>query len=238
MVDSKDFSIVEGYLRLLKRNYFGYDMIGLHATDLFERTYMKYRRLVRPVKRANAFLDTLQITLKTIPISVGIYHVDKDEVRKQYNYKPAPRKNLPGVDMNIVYQKATLQAFYDFANYLEERNAYGEVIVESRFGRDGDFMGYFDLARKKNQPGNVINLFADIVHKRINSVKISNKKTVDSGLEVADLISYCTYRNFEGDPGNRVKLSSTRIQSIYNIAKQRTYLRSKVGKKLGVKSIV
>lgn len=237
IVSQEDFPILEGYLRLLKRDFLGDDFVNLHATDLYERTYMNYRKLLKPINRTHKFLDSLGSALSSMPYMTGLYFVDKNILRKSLSYTPGKKKNLPNADINLPYQLAACTAFADYASFLNDVKSHGEVIAESRFGNDGDFVGYFDLARRQNLPGGITNAYAKIVHSRINSIRISNKRLVDSGLELADLFAYVVYRHLEGDPNNRVTLSRERLSEIYNIAKSKTYLKANNGNKIGVKKV-
>jgi len=120
IIEKTDFEIIQGYLRLLKRKYFKNDLLNLHATDLYERPYMKYRTLIKPRNRINAFVMDLHTLLLTIPYQSGIYVIDKNIIRNQLSYSPGVRKNPPaGIDLNLPYEKCALRAFFDFAEFLK-----------------------------------------------------------------------------------------------------------------------
>lgn len=238
IIEKTDFEIIEGYLRLLKRKYFNNDLLNLHATDLYERPYQKYRKIIRPRNRINAFVMDLHSLLLTIPFESGIYTVDKNIIRNQISYSPGVRKQPPpGVDLNLPYQKCTMKAFFDFAQFLSSKKAQGEITVESRFKSDSEFVKYFDLARSNPLPGNIPNQLATDVKERINSLTISNKKVVDGGLEIADLCAYCAYRKLTGDPYNQLKTNMTMVTLPLDAITKKSYLRDQNNRKIKIQKL-
>lgn len=237
IIKKSDFTIIQGYLRLLKRKYMGDDLKNIHMTDLCERIYQKYRKLLKPKNRVNSFFSQLIDVIKTIPFQVGLYYVNKNKIRKGLNYTPGKKKKNLGVYLNLPYEIASLQAFYDYSDFLNKNKSTGEIIAESRFQSDGEFIGYFDKARKKMLPKNIVNTKADNVKKLINSITISNKKVVDSGLELADIGAYCFYRKLNGDPEKKIKVPLHFISTIKNIFERKSYLNNE-RMRIGTKKVV
>ncbi|MBU1200563.1 DUF3800 domain-containing protein [Patescibacteria group bacterium] len=237
LIAESDFQIIQGYMRLIKRKYLDDDLKNIHTTDLFERTYMKYRKLIKPTKRLLSFLDQLFMIVKNTPFSTGLYYVDKDQLRLTLKYVPAKNRKPHAIDLNLPYEMASLQAFFDFSDYLAKEKATGEIIVESRLHNDGDFVGYFDLARKKVLPGGVVNSRANTVKENINSLTISNKRVVNSGLELADMAGYSVYRKFNGDPFNKINTEIGQVLKFTTIFKKKSYLTNKSGNRIGLKKV-
>lgn len=230
IIGKYDFEIIEGYLRLLKRKYLNDELKVIHMTDLFERPYSKYRKLLKPKKRINEFIKDLQSTIKTIPYLVGLYVVDKDVMRRKLSYTAGPRKRPASINLDKPYELCASEAIKDFTEFLISEKSRGEIIVESRLGEDVNFVKYFQEARKTKLRGGVINPLAKDVMQRINSLLIANKRIVNGGLEIADICSYATYRKLIGDPHRNLKVSVSFLNSISKIIRKQVYVRGKRGK--------
>lgn len=232
LIKKSDYEIIEGYLRLLKRKYLGSDQKILHTTDLFERPYMSYRKLYRPRNKLNRFIKELQGVLSTIPYQTALYFVNKDALRRTLGYRPAPGKKTTSINLDLPYEKCALEAIADFTKFLVSKNTTGEIIIESRSPNDGNFVTYFDLARKAQLPGRTVNPLADEVRKRVNSLLFGNKRMLNGGLELADICSYTTYRNLTGDPVFSVKVDRTLLNKLHNTIKKNVYVRDGRGRRL------
>lgn len=226
IVERTDFEIIQGYLRLLKRRFFGEDHKILHATDLFERPYQKYRKLCTPTDRKNAFIHELRGILDTVPYHSCVYHIDKDALRKKLSYKPVKGRKPAGINIDLPYEIASKRAIIDFTKYLKSRKATGEIVIESRLHRDSNFVTYFDNARKPNFPGGLSNPFFRDVLKSIPSLFISNKDSGNIGLEIVDIVSYVHYRKIVGDPFKRMKLSMNNINILKSAIKRSAHIGS------------
>lgn len=237
LIAKDDFNIIEGYLRLLKRKFLGKDLVNIHATDLCERTYQKYRRLKKPMNHVNPFLNELCAILRTVPYKTGLYSVDKDVVRSKFNFTPSKGKTIPNTNMDLPYEMCAFEAFFDFSQFLAGNKAYGEIVVESRFRKDGEFVRYFDIARSSKLAGNIYNPHASNVKERINSITICNKKIVDGGIEISDICAYAAYRVLEGDPKRMVKVSTLHINNIHHISTGHSYLKSSNGNRIKIKNV-
>jgi uncharacterized protein DUF3800 len=232
LIKKNDFEIIEGYLRLLKRKFLGNDQKLIHTTDLFERPYMSYRKLISPRSKINLFIKELQGVLDTIPYQVGLYYVNKDIMRKNLSYLPAPRKRTPNINLDLPYEKCSLEAIYDFTRFLISKHASGEIIIESRFTEDSNFVRYFDTTRKVQLPGGVRNHLAKEVMQRVNTLVIGNKRTFNGGLELADICSYSTYRGLVGDPKFSLKVDRRLLTKLQNTVKNHVYVKGNRGRKL------
>jgi len=240
IIDIKDFQTTEGYLRLLKRKFLCDEAKIIHSTDLFERPYHKYRRLIKPRDMFNRFIHELRSALKILPFKTGIYYVNKNEIMNKYGYTPAPKRRRPffvtssgkKIKPDWPYQLCSLEAIQDFTLFLVSQKATGEIVIESRMGQDSDFVSYFDEARKPKLPGGIINPLSNETKNRISSLSISNKKQISGGLEIADIASYCSYRKLVGDPDNRVKGGKSLLVGMHSAIKQNTYVTGKSGRKM------
>lgn len=230
IIAEDDFQIIEGYLRLLKRKYLGDDMVNIHMTDLCERPYQNYRRLLKPKNKINSFFSELSSILRTVPYKIGIYTIDKDRLRGELGYKAGKKKKVDGINLDLPYEMCSLKAFEDFGNFLISNKGFGEITVESRFLKDGNFLYYFDKSRQYNLPGGKVNESAKVVHQRINSVTICNKKVVSGGLEIADITAYSNLRRISGDPMKHLKVNKNQILLINSILREHSYLFNSGGK--------
>lgn len=232
LIKKTDFEIIEGYLRLLKRKFLGDDKKIIHTTDLFERPYMLYRKLCFPQRKVNQFIKELEGVLATIPYQVGLYYVNKEHLRSSLGYIPAPKKKPASLNLDLPYEMCTLEAINDFTKFLIQEKAFGEIIIESRFNEDSNFVRYFDLARKVQLPGGITNPLAKEVKERINTLVIGNKRMLNGGLEIADICSYTTYRQFAREPKDGLKVEKKRLSTLQNIIKQHVYVRGYRGRKI------
>lgn len=224
IIKQDDFEIIKGYMKLLKRRFFDDDYKILHATDLFERPYEKYRKLCVPKNSINAFIRELQSMLKTVPYHSAVYRVDKDALRKKLGYLPAKGRKSKTINLDLPYEMASMEAIFDFTKFLKSQKSTGEITIESRLHKDSNFVSYFDNTRKDKLPGGKPNpAFAD-VRKSIPSLFISNKDSGNSGLELVDLVSYITYRKTVGDPYNHMKIEKANVDVLYAAIVKSAYL--------------
>jgi hypothetical protein len=214
IIKQQDFQIIEGYLRLLKRKFFDDDHKIIHATDLFERPYQKYRKLCRPRSVTGPFIQRLHDILETIPYNSCVYYVDKNKLRTHYGYKPAKGKKTGTINLDLPYELTATDAILDFTEFLKNKHSKGEIVIESRLHKDSNFVRYFDNTRKPTFPGGSPNPLFNDVRKSIPSLFISNKESGNSGLEIADMVAYITYRSLYGDPQKRMKLTVNNIQNL------------------------
>ncbi len=222
IIDKKDFEIIEGYLRLIKRRFLNDDFKTLHATDLFDNTARAYPEL-NTTRKANEFINQLGNVLNAIPFYARVYFVDKDAVRARLSYVPAKGKKTSSVDPELPYEAAAKAAINNFTEFLIEKDAAGEIVIESRLFNDSCFVNAFDSVRKRVAPGNVSQpLYGEII-KRINSLLIASKNRQDGGLELADLCAYATIRNRLGNSNSSTLVSYTKIQYLYTIIKNHAY---------------
>lgn len=214
IIKHEDLQIIEGYLRLLKRKFFADDHKILHATDLFERPYQKYRQLRRPRNVTGPFIQRLHDILDIIPYSSCVYYVDKNTLRAHHSYKPVKGKKSATLNLDLPYELAATSAILDFTNFLKSKHSKGEIVIESRLHKDSKFVEYFDNTRKSRFPGGNPNPRFNDVKDSIPSLLIFNKYSGNSGLEIADLVAYITYRKLYGDPQKRMKLTMQNVQNL------------------------
>lgn len=219
IIERSDFEIIQGYMRLLKRSFFDDDHKILHATDLFERPYQNYRKLVAPRDKTGTFIQRLREILAIIPYSSCVYHVNKDDIRKTVGYKPAKGRKPTYINLDLPYEKASYEAIRDFVDFLKAHKATGEIVIESRLHRDSNFVTYFDNMRKQTING-APNPYYDDARKLIPSLFISNKDSGNVGLEIVDLVSYVASRKTVGDPFTRMKIPIHQIHNLYSAIKK------------------
>lgn len=228
IIEQKDFEIIQGYLRLLKRHFFKDDYKVLHTTDLFERSSTAYPELFTPKDKTNAFMYQLGGVLETVPYSSCVYHVDKDKLRKKLNYKPAKGRRLSGLNNDLPYELTATQAILDFTAFLKNKKSTGEIVIESRLHKDNNFVTYFDNARKPSSPGGKANPTYNDVRSAIPSLFISNKESGNSGLEMADVVSYIVYRTIAGDPYKKIKVTKNNVNMLFAHIKKSAHIGTPV----------
>ncbi|HUC87720.1 MAG TPA: DUF3800 domain-containing protein [Candidatus Binatia bacterium] len=215
IINKDDFSIIEGYLKLLKRKFLYDDDKNLHATDLLERPYMSYRKLFVPHNNVNPFIHELKNVLRVVPYKTCIYHVDKQKICRKYGYKPAPGRKSSLLNLDKAYELAAHEAIKDFTELLVREKCMGEIVIESRLHNDGKFVSYFDDARKAIFPGGISNPLYSEVKNRIPSLFISSKNSNNGGLELADIAAHLSYRSIIGDPHNKIKVPITHVNELF-----------------------
>lgn len=226
LIKNEDIPIIQGYFKLLKREYFKNECKTIHCTDLFERTYQTYRKLQVPVDRRHSFVTRVEDTLKIVPFNSAIYFINKNQLRSKLNYKPYAGKKTSTFNFDLPYELLVKQAILDFSLFLEKKKTTGEIIIESRQFNDQLFVGYFDNARKSRLKGNSINPYAESARKRINSLSIANKNYSHTGLELADMGAYTMYRRKMGDTLHRMKLNIGFANTIHTIFKDKSYVQN------------
>lgn len=222
LIRKDDFEIVEGMLRLVKRKHFGDDFRNLHANELFESVTKSYPELVSD-KQISSFLGDLGHVLQYAPYEVRTYAVDKTKIYKELGYVPAPKKKPKDINLDLPYERASLKAIEDFTNYLVRQDTTGEIIIESRLFSDSKFVSYFDDTRQYLKKGGQEAALARETNKRVTSLVISNKQQNSTGLEVADLCAYVSYRNKIGDPGKKIGLPPRHLTTLLGTIKKHTY---------------
>lgn len=231
IIEKSDFTIVEGYLRLLKRKYFGNDFKALHANELFESTQKSYPELQGT--KMNSFFGDLAHFLTAVPYEARMYAVDKNRIINSLNYIPAPKRKVTGINIDMPYEIASVEAIKDFANYLKNKKQTGEIVIESRLFSDAKFVSYFDIARQEKKKGNIVDPNAKTTREYVTSLSISNKKQGNGGLEIADLCCYVEYRRLNGDPAKRLSVRMNKLEALSGVIKKHAYETDN-----GVKSIV
>ncbi|HAM37254.1 TPA: hypothetical protein DCP76_03020 [Patescibacteria group bacterium] len=232
IIKNSDIPIIQGYFQLLKREYFRNECKGIHCTDLFERTYKKYRKLMVPQDRRNSFLTRIEDTLKIVPFQSAIYYIDKDKLRNKIGYKPYGGKKSTTINYDLPYELVSRNALIDFSCFLASKKTTGEIVIESRQFSDQFFVSYFDDARKPRLKGGKINIYSECVKSRINSLSIANKDYIHTGLELADIGAYTTYRRKARDPLSMMKINISFSDCIHKIYKGKTLIKDSTNQKL------
>lgn len=237
LIRNEDIPIIQGYFKLLKREYFKDENKVIHCTDLFERPYQNYRRLILPKDRRNSFLARILETIKIVPFHTGIYYINKDILRAKLNYKPYIKKKDPKLNFDLPYELLARNAILDFTLFLKQEKVTGEIIIESRQFNDQLFVGYFDDVRKKRLAGNIENPYATLVTEKINSLSIANKNYTHIGLELADMCAYTMYRKLSRDLLQRMKLPLSVSDGLHGAFRNKSFV-AKIDKVIKVRDIV
>jgi len=229
LVKNENIPTIEGYFGLSKQEYLRDRKRNIHTTDLFERTYLKYRKLQKPKDRRNAFFEHLTGVMKILPFKTALYLINKDILRNKLSYKPYKGKQSFSINRDLPYELASRNAILDFVYFLRKNHSFGEIVIESRQFSDQLFVSYFDDIRKTFFPGKAQNPYFKDSRERINSLTISNKDYVHTGLEIADIGAYTTYRKNTGDPFNKMCGQINFSNGIYNVIKKKNYIISNRG---------
>lgn len=223
VIEKKDFPIIEGYLRLLKRHSLQDDYKTIHMCDLVEKTAEKYPTL-SATKTANLFFSQLGAVLSYIPYDCRVFYIDKDALRTSLDYTPTRGKKSKGINLEVAYESVAESAIRDFTNHLLDNDAQGEITIESRLFNDAHFVTAFDKVRKQRMPGGAWASTSIEAKNRITSLHIANKNHNDGGLELADICAYATMRHETAKVATR-KLTplGKRLGEIYNPIKKHAY---------------
>ncbi len=232
LIKNEDIPTIEGSLGLSKQEYLKDKKKNIHTTDLFERTYLKYRRLIKPRSRSNAFFQHLTEEIKILPFKTALYLIDKNSLRAKLSYRPYRGKHSSSINPDLPYELAGRNAILDFVYFLKKKHSFGEIIIESRQFSDQLFVSYFDDIRKMTFPGKVKNPYFKDTRERINSLTISNKDYLHAGLEIADIGAYTAYRKSAGDMFNKTHGKISFSNAIYNVMKKKSYITSNIGSPL------
>lgn len=177
---------------------------NIHAYDLFEKEEIKNIKLSK--KGIDYFFEHFIHLVRGTEMKSVLYEVDKrplvDKVKKKAKslciaekviFKYIQSKNCH----DILYEILTAKIILQFGKFLEENDAMGEIIVESRRQDDNAVLKGFMLAtessnylKNKNIKNNCQSAF-----NRITSLSFQNKKGLSFGLELADLFAWAKWNS-------------------------------------------
>lgn len=191
---------LSGYLKHLKRRYGFQETETLHAFELFEDesspSYFKDHALCK------RFTESIAEFIDNASFEIGAYVIDKDMLRKiigtpdGYKFKGG-RKHAE--DKDFPYEILTKKIVFDYANYLKKTKGMGLIVAESRGNADSVVIKSFNEAQNNAEDDNPrIKTKKQYIRDRIHSICFANKKSVRSGLELVDIISYCINLDLSG----------------------------------------
>ena len=177
---------------------------NIHAYDLFEKEEIKNIKLSK--KGIDYFFEHFIHLVRGTEMKCVLYEIDKrplvDKVKKKAKslsvaekviFKYIQSKNCH----DILYEILTAKIILQFGKFLEENDAMGEIVVESRRQDDGAVLKGFMLATEgsyymnnKNIKNNCSSAF-----NRITSLSFQNKKGLSFGLELADLFAWAKWNS-------------------------------------------
>ncbi len=200
---------LSGYFRSIKRRHELSESRSVHAVDILER---KNDPSYLPNAKCKDFTNSLSEFVENASFRIFVYAIDKNLLRKRlgvpngYKFKGSKRHQE---DKEIAYELLSRRALFDFAKVLEGEDALGAIVAESRRGSDHFLLGayldsqdsqmFIDLANSpKVRAKNVSKRLVALTQKSkatIHSICFASKSSVKSGLELADVISFCAYND-------------------------------------------
>ena len=200
MVEVNADSELSGYLKYLKRRHGFKESDSLHAFELFEEK--KALAYLKDNKQCKKFTESIIEFIENAPFDIQTYVIDKDVLRKMlkapkgYKFKGS-RKHSE--DKDFPYEILTKKIIFDYARFLNKNKSMGLITAESRGNADSVVMRSFNDSQHKLQTDDSkTQKIKDYTRERIHSLCFSNKKSVRSGLELVDIISYCANLELTG----------------------------------------
>lgn len=189
---------------------------NIHAFDLFESERLKVRdrhgRVVKdkngslkhrhiPFGRVDTFFKRLSSLIEGADIMCLILRMDKGSFKKSLDEtlqakggdstklaRYLKRRNLS----DFLYESLTRKMILEFGRFLEEVDAAGEVVAESRREEDETVLRAFISATNESTFKNEsrCSIWARNSLRRIHSLTFQTKKGLSFGLEIADLFGW------------------------------------------------
>jgi len=197
---------------------------NIHAFDLFEGEREKlYGADGRPLKNADGtrrhkripyskidtFFKRLTGLIEGADAFCFVYRVDKSWYRDQVE-RTARRRGVSAklvIDFikrkglnDFLYEALARKLILEFGHFLEEEDAHGEVMAESRRQEDAAVLGAFLSAGQKSTFDLTprFQVWSMSCLRRIHSLTFQNKKGLSFGLEVADLFGWAHFNKIYG----------------------------------------
>lgn len=207
---------------------------NIHAFDLFENEKVKgnhHKQL-----HIDTFYKRLCMLVQGADLRCVIVRVKKDDYKKLIEKKARKLKISEKRITNLLkkndlhdflYEALARKLILEFGRFLEQEDAYGEVVAESRRQDDDAVLRAFvdSTQPSKFKDGTVYHLWAGQSFKRIYSLIFQNKKGLSFGLEVADLFAWAHFnkhygktRSFRSAAKNR--RVDTRLSKVNEIMKE------------------
>lgn len=194
---------------------------NLHAFDLFENEKAKRGEKLK-VKEIEDFFTKFHNLIQGVEMYSIILRIDKRSFQKQISKKAKKlkvkdervAKELKKQDLHdFLYESLSRKMILEFGHFLSERDAYGEVVAESRRQDDDAILRAFVGATgtSKYQEGTLYNAWSRQSFEHIHSLTFQNKKGLSFGLEVADLFAWGHFNSQYGLSREYKKSKKNRI---------------------------
>ena len=221
---------------------------NIHAFDLFEGEREKmydvngtalknqdgtrrHRRI--PYSKIDIFFKRLTGLIEGADAFCFVYRIDKSWYRDQIE-RTARRRGVPVklvVDFvkrkglnDFLYEALARKLILEFGHYLDEKDAHGEVMAESRRQEDAAVLAAFLSAGQRSTfiRTTRFQVWSRSCLRRIHSLTFQNKKGLSFGLEVADLFGWAHFNKTYGRSfpiksaakGRRVEMRINRIDEL------------------------
>lgn len=180
---------------------------NIHAFDLFETE--KVRENHHKLAHINTFFKRLCMLVQGADMRCLIVRIKKDEYKKLITKKAKKlgmsERAVTGIlkrhDLHdFLYEALARKLILEFGHFLEQEDAYGEVVAESRRQDDDAVLRAFidSTQTSRFKDGTVYHLWSGQSFKRIYSLVFQNKKGLSFGLEVADLFAWAHFNKHYG----------------------------------------
>ena len=184
------------YFSYIKKRYGLPNDKNLHAVGLFED---KKSDFYLSASKCRNFCKSVAEFIETSPFAISTSCLDKNILRTilkmpdRYEFRGSKDH---GEDKDIGYEVLARKIFLGFAQFLRANKSHGAIIAESRRGADYRLLKTFLYSQEPNQFNHNprLQMYAKELRERVFSISFENKKGLNAGLEIADLISYLINR--------------------------------------------
>jgi len=195
--------------------------VNIHAYDLFEKEEVTGVKLKK--KEIDYFFEHFIHLVRGAQMKCILYKADKkpfiDRIKKKAKSQNVTENAVLRYlkrkgDHDILYEILTAKMILQFGKFLEQENATGEVVVESRRQDDGAVLAGFMLATERSKYLNNKNCkaYSESAFNRITTLSFQNKKGLSFGLELADLLAWGKWNSPTLKKVIASKAKQTRIQ--------------------------
>lgn len=190
IIDDMEINSIEGYFNYIKRKYNIDVDLPFHSYHVFEDSNTKL-----PDHQLLELSQMLADFVSLIPCEIKIIEVNKEIFRSVLGIKSledfkgsTERKQMP----DLPYRVMSSILFKWFSDHLEQQQAIGQIICDSRRGADHHLLNALNLCKEGHIP--YIDKMANVkIKKSITAICFGEKNFLSGGLEITDLISYVSY---------------------------------------------
>jgi len=223
IIDKDLHAALSSYMISLKEKFGIPPNENIHAFDLFEDEKIKIEGAKKrmPLSKINTFLTRLSHVVQGSEIVCLIVRMDKRPYKKMIS-TTARRKKVSdraltnylkrGGLHGFLYEALTRKLILEFGHFLQEEDAHGEVVAESRRQDDHAVLEAFLSATttSKYKAQTIYHTWSKFSFKRIHGLTFQNKKGLSFGLEIADLFAWSHFNKHYG----KQRLFSSRSKNI------------------------